>query len=634
GHRINSSDYSIAESYSNLEMQWAPDNRMCMLTINSGVYPLTYSDLRAAIAFAIDKNEAVPDHLNGYVDVVDFAVPLNNEYSIEDTEGGLFYDSNYTMAYNELEEAGMLDIDEDGMVEAPNGQEFSLEIWYPSDRMGFDVAASNIASRLLAVGINNSLVPIPYDVLQHNITHHNATYHLAFYNVELPSYGLDWAATTFHEDMISVSGQNIANIDDSSFTLIADSYIDQIDFDDLVAIGKNALREVRNLCPVIPLFAYRWLSVYTEANFIDWPDDQTSGAFSSWSPISVTPVAPSNTELVVAVLPEFFDEFFISLNPFKGNLSIDYNWAVGNQFNPYRLIYDSAIEISPDGRIVPREATSWEILYLGQIPDITYSQSRVSFYCDTNANWTDNTQFDAQDYRFAFEYYSYYNLTELSDVIDSVKVTGDYVAGITLNSKNMFNIREIGVYPIIPEHIWADKNPYTWEPSVQDAVGSGPYIVSEFENGSSLVLMINEEYYPVIDTEAPTFGNIVLDPEDPIPAESVVCRVYIYDRSRIENVTIKYTHMIGNINFTDSRKMSQSAIGYIASIPSRVTADGVYYEIHATDIWGNTAIVYSGSYYSRIESGLDPSLQAMLIYGSGGLVVILLLLIVVIRRRH
>ena len=632
GQRLGFDNISELIGYQDIEEMWTPDSKICMLAVNSRYHPLNDVYLRRAIAYAIDKNASIPEELRGYVDVLDFALPLNNEFSIEGTEGGSYYNANVSSAVHQLELAGMLDVDDDTMVEGDDGKEVCLNIWYPYDRVGFDTLATEISDNLFAIGLNNTLVPLQESEISNALYYHNTSYDLAIYDQEISAIGLDWIATTFSNTLINAPGENVANINNQIFNNLAYTYQDEIEYDSIINTGLQALRSVQSYCPVIPLFSYNWLSLYTEINFNHWIADTSGGAFSAWNPVKITPVNPTDSELVVGVLPEFFDEFYTSLNPFKSEMAIDYNWAVGSYFNPYRLVYDSAIETAPNGEAVPRESTSWEVLYLGQIPDILISQQRIRFYCDSNAKWTDGEQFDAQDYRFTFDYYRDNNLTSYYQILDSVKITGDYRAGVTLNSRDLFNYRNLGAMPLLPEHIWEGKNATTWEPTIGESIGSGPFEIQSFTAGESLTLVRNDIYYPVIDTEPPVFQNIELDPETPIPAESVVVRVYLSDRSIISNVTLIYTHEVGSINFTDSRHMSQSAIGYIASIPARVTADKVYFDIYASDIWGNSAIVYSDSYSIENLSGQTDMSQVVLLIGGIGLVAIIIIGVVLKRR--
>lgn len=598
GHRINATDYGIVGSYSSLRLQWAYDILGCMLVINSRMAPLNDSHLRRAMAFAANKTWITSTAMHGEADPIDFALPLCNEFSIEKNEGGLFYDANLGSAMNELAMAGMLDVDNDSLVEAPNGTEISFTLWYPNDTEGMNETAAIISANLLSSGINNTIVPMEYAVLQDRIQTHNESFSLALYHQTMDEYGFEWIATTFLSSMREVDGENVANIDDSRLNQLAWEYMDNILLDQARAIGLEAVRVVRDLCPIIPLFAYRWLSVYNDARFQGWVNDSLAGAFGPWNPVSITARTGMPNEMRIAVLPAFFDSFFCSLNLFRTGIVINSDWISKRFFNPYLLVYDSSLETTLDGRAVPRLATSWEMLYLGLVPDLNASQCRTQFYIDPNALWTDGVAVDAQDYRFTLECYANSSVTAYSNLLAGVKTLGDYVAGINYDDLDMFSFRLLGALPILPRHVWEGKNPLNWEPNVQDAIGSGPFKVLSFEPNSSLVLTTNSEYYPVLDTEAPKLKSFYVIPGSPTPAETVVLRAYIEDRSRIRNVMLHYTYRVGSANFSYSSEMELGALGYQGTIPARVTATTVNFEINATDIWGNSAIVVSG-YYSR-----------------------------------
>ncbi|MDF1540488.1 MAG: ABC transporter substrate-binding protein, partial [Candidatus Thorarchaeota archaeon] len=634
GHEVNASDYALVDGYSNIEQQWAYDNGAMLLSLDASYYPLNDYHLRKAIAYAVDKNKIAETIMDNKVDPIDFAMPLYSEYSIEDTEGGEFYNANISRGVHELALAGMLDVDQDTVVEGPDGSEIAIPLLYPIEIEGMNETANQISLDLIAIGLNNTLVPMNFVSLQLLISNHTQKYGMALYYQELGIYGYDWIATTFHVFGRSINGENIANINDASLNELAASYLNQIILSEAERVGKEAMLRVRALCPIVPLFAYRILSVYTEENFENWPEDILRGILGAWSPISISAKSGSSNELVVAVLPTYFDEFFKSLNPFYGNHTIGPEWTDGNVFNPYLLVYDSPIATSPEGIPVARHATSWEMQFLGIVPDLSNGQSRASFYCDPNANWTDGQQFDANDYRFTFEYYRNNSLTEYQ-WIDSIKITGEFVAGITYNQEDMFLYKRLGALPILPEHIWEGKNPITWNPGLNDAIGSGPFMFSEFTPGSEIVLVANDEYYPEMDTEPPTLRVLSIVPEEPIPTESVVFRVFVDDRSRIENVTISYTYVVGTINFTDSQQMIADASGFEATIPARVTARAVAWQIYATDVWGNTALIAEGEYSRETITGvegLDPNL--ILALEVSGAVFLVLLVVVLIRRRR
>lgn len=632
GHRVNQSDYSTILGYGNIEEQWAYDNQAFLLAMNAKYYPLNNEHLRRAIAFAVNKTDIASNAMNGQVDELDFLLPLFNEYSIEEEEGGQFYDSDTVKGIAELALAGMLDVDEDGVVEGPDGSEVNIPIWYPYDVTGLNETANIISVNMLDIGINNTLFPLNFTNLQYEVANHNQTYGIALYLQELDQYGYEWVATAFHRTLQTTLGYNIANINLEMIDDLAEEYLDAIYISYAEEKGFQAMMTMYEKCPVIPLFSYRWLSVYSVANFGNWPEDSYAGAFSMWSPVMVTAVG-SQTELVVAVLPTYFDNYFKSLNPFYGNNTINSAWLERYFFNPYLLVYDSPLATAPDGHAVPRHATSWEMQFLGVVPDLSNEQSRANFYSDPNANWTDNEFMDAQDYRFTFEFYANNSLTVYAGGIDNVKVTGRYLAGVEYSSRDMYLFRKLGALPILPEHIWSGKNPTGWDPLPSETIGSGPYMFESYTAGSELVLEANPEYYPEIDTEPPTLRSITVVPKNPIPAESVVIRVFVDDRSRIENVTISYTYQVGRINFSESQVMIQDASGFEATIPARVTANTVLWEVHATDVWGNSARIGNGSYSMDTET-LDGTLDLTLplvVLGGTALAIIAL---IIVRRRH
>ncbi len=630
GQPVPAANYSDIDGYSNIKKQWVYDTTTYLLTINALSYPLNNYHLRRAIAYGINKTKIANNAFHNTADPIDLLVPKCNMLSRADT--GLFYDSEIYQATKELAAAGMLDVDEDGMVEAPNGADFTLTLLYPADVPNINETASIISADLLSIGLNNTVIPTNKTFLQSELDTHTLSYDLAIYQKNLSYYDINWTVRAFRSENINEIGENIANIDDSYIDSATEDFLNNQYLQQADAKAETVLTTLRDRAPVIPLVNAKWLTVYTDQNLVGWVNDTANGAFGVWNPVRVTPKSGKTNEMVVAVLPDFFTTFFTSLNPFRANNPIDdYHWIVHGYFNPYLLVFDTALAITPSGIAVPRASTSWDVEYLGIVADLSKYQSRIVFYTDSLANWTDGQPMNAQDYRFTFDYYANWTLLNYSSIINTFKVVGDYQIGITLGNKDIYLYRLFGSLPLLPEHIWEGKNPHVWEPSVNDLVGSGPFKVDSFTVNQSLVLTRNTEYYPSVDNDAPVLQSITIDPEDPIPAESVLVRAVINDRSRISNVTLQYIYSIGKLNFTDKLEMVLGAQGYEAVIPARVTADRIEFSIVATDIWGNSAIIYSGSYSRNTTSATDGQEEFLLIIGAIALIVIVGAIIV---KRH
>ncbi len=633
GHPIQESDYALVDSYPHIMRQWAYDTRACVLAINTEVYPLNNVHLRRAMAYAIDKRNISNIAMNSLVDMADFPIPRTDIYSIEESEGGLFYLADPAMARAELGMGGMTDIDGDLMVEAPDGSELVLTVYYPPERRGMNETASMLSEHLRAAGINNTLVSIDFESLQEGIANHTLVYSLALYEMEFPLFDPSWGFKTFHSSRLETYGENPSNFVDSTMNAVILRHNANNRLEDAATKVAEGLRTVRDLCPIVPLFFYRWLSVYSEADFVDWPDERFGGIFSIWSPTVITPRVSGPSTLVVAVLPDFFDNFFVSLNPFRAGQKIDTDWLFRSQFNPYLLVYDTLIATRPDGQHVPRTAISWTVQYSGIAADLKSSQSRPQYYCYDTARWTDGNALDAWDVQFTMELFKNLSLIDRSEIIDSVKVVNDHTPGVTLNDLNMYNFRFFGSVPILPQHIWSGRNVTTWEPTVDEAIGSGPYMFYSFEPGHELVLTINEDYYPTVDTDPPSLIQISLSPADPSPTLNVVVRVTLQDRSPISSVALYWTYFIGKLNSSGSASMYSMYAGYEGAIPARSTASRVSFYVNATDCWGNWAVVATGSYPAQTTDQEDNIMMQLLLPVTGAAVLLTSVIVVLLYRR-
>ncbi len=630
GQMIPVSEYATVDSYSNLKKQWAYDSSGVVLAMNYSSYPLNNEHLRRAIAFAIDKNN-ITEHFPQPVDTVDFLMPLNYPQSLESSEGGTFYSADVVNASSELVQAGMIDVDEDGFVEAPNGADFVFTVLVPSDVGGMNMTASTIVNNLLSIGLNATLSYSNSTSIQSQIANHTLDYQIALYTIDYPSHSPGWGITTFMSSMASIYGENVANFSDDEYDAAITDYVRNYNPVERESLMRDGFRLLRDKAPVIPLFFYRWLSVYTEANFAGWIDDTNAGAYSVWNPVSVHATGASNT-LKVAVLPDFFDTFFTSLNPFKTGHVLDDSWVWKEQFNPYMLVYDSPLATLANGSRVSREAASWQILLPGMVAGLGNNETQAVFFSDPIANFTDGTFISGQDYRFTMDLLANHSLLPYDlDYVEST-VIGDYQVRITVKGIHPYLYNVFGQMPILPRHLWANRSISTWDPTIADAIGSGPYKFQSFTPGSKLVLTINSGYYPIPDTEAPELLSLKLSPEDPIPAVSVTFQVYIYDRSKVAGVLLSYTYDSGTLNFTESIPMEETSTGFTATIPQHLTATFVNYSIRATDAWGNSAIIATGHYDMSTTSEAPSLFEQPLILGTGA-VIVLVVIGVAIKRR-
>jgi len=208
---------------------------------------------------------------------------------------------------------------------------------------------------------------------------------------------------------------------------------------------------------------------------------------------SPSPTASAGTLKVTFGTTDVVD----NLNPFLGYTTPSYEI--------YHLNYDFLVGYDPsssDFTPRPELATSWE----------TSSDGKVwTFHLREGVKWQDGRPFSSKDVAFTFDYiidndlYAYTAFTR--DIEEVVAVDPDTVEiRCTQPKANMLRLW----IPIIPEHIWSkvpgDKAgvDYVNEPPI---VGTGPFQVVEFDEGSYVKLAKNPYYW---NEGKPTVDELVL----------------------------------------------------------------------------------------------------------------------------
>jgi peptide/nickel transport system substrate-binding protein len=178
-----------------------------------------------------------------------------------------------------------------------------------------------------------------------------------------------------------------------------------------------------------------------------------------------------------------------SLNPMKGNLATDYNiWAV-----TYNLPIEFAVkDMSPD--------------YAHSIvTSVDHSSDGLTFtyHVRPGMEWSDGQPFTAEDIAWTLNYYKKNNVSNYSADLAAFKdatATDPTTVVITSSSPTSVYAGEtVFMYEyILPEHIWSKYND-DFKAAVQDqnvpAVGSGPYVITDYKQGQSVTLERNPNYW-------------------------------------------------------------------------------------------------------------------------------------------
>ena len=132
-------------------------------------------------------------------------------------------------------------------------------------------------------------------------------------------------------------------------------------------------------------------------------------------------------------------------------------------------------------------------------------RSWVTYTIRDYAYWHDGKKITADDVIWTFDtlmekghpFYKYY----YSDVIEVIKLDDLKIRFNFKSSTNKELALIIGQIPILPKHYWKNKN--FEETSLDIPIGSGPYIIKDFDAGRSITYELDQNYWGFKNNNVP-----------------------------------------------------------------------------------------------------------------------------------
>ena len=163
-------------------------------------------------------------------------------------------------------------------------------------------------------------------------------------------------------------------------------------------------------------------------------------------------------------------------------------------------IYEALVWIDPDGEPQPLLAEEWTV----SEDELVYT-----FTLREGVTWHDGEPFTSADVVWTIEEGMPNNSRAQGVIsqIDSVEATGDYEVVITLTEPYAPMLQQLKVFdlPIVPRHVYEGTDIATNEAN-RSPIGTGPFQFSEWDAGSSLRLVANENYW---DEGKPGLSEII-----------------------------------------------------------------------------------------------------------------------------
>lgn len=198
-------------------------------------------------------------------------------------------------------------------------------------------------------------------------------------------------------------------------------------------------------------------------------------------------------------------------------------WLGGDptSFNPdgamddYSLIamenvFSKLIKFDYAGNLIPDLATSWDVS-----PDgLTYT-----FHL-ADTKWHDGEPFTADDVVWTMDTIKVYGITGYAFADVTAAKVDDHTVTFTLtqpDSSLVYNLSYYGA-EILPKHLYDGQDFYACDAAVNFPIGTGPYKFVEYQQGVSLTLEANMDYFGSLAQTDMLIFSIIPDPATAIQA--------------------------------------------------------------------------------------------------------------------
>lgn len=160
-----------------------------------------------------------------------------------------------------------------------------------------------------------------------------------------------------------------------------------------------------------------------------------------------------------------------------------------------RLVFDGLVSLDPtSGEPVPALATSW---------DVSDDGTTYTFHLRENVRWHDGQPFTASDVAFTYTRLLDPDVrsprySRLAERVKSVDIIDSQTVRITLIRPDASFLSTLATIGIVPEHVLGTVLPQqlVTDPfGLSSAVGTGPFILTQWLRGVSLSFRANPDYY-------------------------------------------------------------------------------------------------------------------------------------------
>ncbi len=492
---LDSSFIPVLEDAENIELTNVLRNGYGFVTINTDRYPLNYTAVRRAIAFALDKNAISSDIFEGFSDSQDSPVPKQNGWSIEGQLPYTYYEQDIETGIALLEAAGFFIDDETGFRTGPDG--------LPFDRILVECASSSPVAIEVGAFIAAAMVDLGIDAYSEGTDfyeylgrlNNHLDYDMCFLawnfgGSDVDFLGKEWASWNANEPFL-----NFPNFKNATYDSYIDDLLHSTDYDTVYAAAAELQKIWVYECP--------YIICYQNIMYHAWRTDKFEGHVNDWS----EGVPSSWTNKKVHLKADQTGAPFGGTFRWSNSLDLDtFNLLGASSAYTIQVIgelYDSLMTLDSTGLDMMWLAESYLAETHAENAAVPDGHTRFTFNLIQNATWTDGTLLTAEDVAFSLNFLrdapgNRYrpDLLEMS----AAYAPSTYTVVVEFNTESYWHLHGVAFKPIFPKHImqeiviedWAEWSP---NPPVEEMVTSGPFNISEYVAGEFAELTYNPNYF-------------------------------------------------------------------------------------------------------------------------------------------
>ncbi|MFX1317946.1 MAG: ABC transporter substrate-binding protein [Promethearchaeota archaeon] len=473
------------------------------LTINCLNYPFGITALRRAYAHCFDKFEMAQIMKEGVGYAIDSPLPPSSGiWYNNQTES--FKEPNVAAAIAELDAAGFVDLDGDGVREAPDGSKFSLDVWYGASAPQWGAAFTAQEPRCLQAGLAITTTAIDWTYLSGELLD----------AIPRPYDAVSYAWITgtdptllemFTTENIPIPNGNRCNWSNSSYDDAIETMMTAADFDTVLDAAYLAQDIIVENCPIIPFYS----NFIINGQRIDkWDQDSYlvatgwgTGPMNRWTGrfVQLKEGQPGRnpTTGTGGTFVSQIGSAITGQNPLTSQDAVT-NYVMAN-------IYSEGLAANDPIEHIPIEngGLSWEWTMTELADGLQYDFTLVGSDTDhPAAYWHDmggeyGGMVTAHDVEFSYNYIKD-NMIPLYvtsiGYLNSCVALDDWHVRIISNGKSYFTFDYIAGWDILPKHIWEGVvSPITF--TNPRPVGYGPFMWDQRLEGEFIQMVFWENYH-------------------------------------------------------------------------------------------------------------------------------------------